>query len=216
MRSRSGASQKPRALRQSDRNKSSARRLGASEEDLPPTCSESSSSRVQMLGESGVKVSAEELFVFQYLFVKGDIVIDMGCGPGFFSIEMAKMVGQNGRVVAVDLQEKMLGHVKRKAAKHGVTDRMEFHQCRADHIALSVKADFMLAYYMVHETPGIAKFFVEAASLLRQGGRMLVVEPRFHVTRAMFAETLGEADKAGLTAVGFPKGKGSRSVLFVK
>ena len=147
---------------------------------------------------------------------EGDIVIDMGCGPGFFSIEMAKMVGQNGRVVAVDLQEKMLGHVNRKAAKHGVTGRMEFHQCGADHIGLRVKADFMLAYYMVHETPSIAKFFVEAASLLRQGGRMLVVEPRFHVTRAMFAETLERADKAGLTAADFPKGKGGRSVLFVK
>jgi len=144
----------------------------------------------------------------------GDTVMDIGCGPGFFSIEMARMVGPQGRAVAVDLQEKMLGHVKRKAAKNSMTDRMEFHQCEADRIGLNIKADFILAYYMVHETPSIANFFKEIAGMLKKEGRVLVVEPRFHVNKAMFAETLGEAEKAGLKAVDHPKGKGGRSVLF--
>ena len=145
---------------------------------------------------------------------EGDTIIDMGCGPGFFSIEMAKMVCKNGRVIAVDLQEKMITHVKRKAVKHGVHDRMEFHQCAAERIGLSLKADFILAYYMVHETPSLENFFQEIAGLLNQGGQMLVVEPRFHVNKAMFAETREEGEKAGLRAVDFPKGKGGRSVLF--
>ena len=50
--------------------------------------------------------------------------------------------------------------------------------------------------------------------MLKQGGQVLVVEPRFHVNKAMFAETLEEAENAGLTAVDLPKGKGGRSVLF--
>jgi len=146
----------------------------------------------------------------------GDTVIDMGCGPGFFSIEMAKMVGPQGKVIAVDLQEKMLGHVKRKALKNDMTGRMEFHQCPQDRIGLNVKADFILAYYMVHETPSIASFFKETAAMLKDGGRMLVVEPRMHVNKAMFGETLEEGEKAGLKVDGFPKHKGGRSVLFGK
>ena len=145
---------------------------------------------------------------------EGDTVMDIGCGPGFFSIEMARMVGPQGKAIAVDLQEKMLGHVKRKAAKYGMTDRMEFHQCEADSIGLNIEADFILAYYMVHETPNIANFFKEIAAMLKNGGQALVVEPRFHVNKAMFAETLEEGERAGLKAVDFPKGKGGRSVLF--
>ena len=134
--------------------------------------------------------------------------------PGFFSIEMAKLVGQQGKVIAVDLQDKMLGHVKRKAAQHGVTGQMELHQCSQDRINLNRKADFILAYYMVHETPSITSFFSEVAGMLKKGGQILVVEPWFHVSKAMFAATVKKGESAGLAVVGFPRGKGGRSVLF--
>lgn len=144
----------------------------------------------------------------------GDTVIDVGCGPGFFSIEMARMVGENGRVIAVDLQEKMIGHVKRKAAKHGMTDRMMFHQCRSDRIGLDLKADFILAYYMVHETPSPLRFLEETGRMLKDGGRLLVVEPKMHVSRKVFGQMLEDAAAAGLKTVDFPRRKGGRSVLF--
>jgi ubiquinone/menaquinone biosynthesis C-methylase UbiE len=35
---------------------------------------------------------------------EGMTVLDIGCGPGFFSIDMAQMVGKTGRVIAADLQ----------------------------------------------------------------------------------------------------------------
>ena len=47
----------------------------------------------------------------------GDTVVDLGCGPGYFSIDMAKMVGESGHVIAVDLQPEMLEKVKKKAKK---------------------------------------------------------------------------------------------------
>ena len=145
---------------------------------------------------------------------QGDTVIDIGCGPGFFSIEMAKLVGRNGRVIAVDLQEKMMAHVKKKAGKHGMLDRMEFHQCEADRIGLNLKADFILAYYMIHETPSPLRFLEEARGMLKDGGQMLVVEPKMHVSKSMFAQMLQEAAHAGLKVVDFPSKKGGRSVLF--
>jgi len=145
---------------------------------------------------------------------KGDTVIDMGCGPGFFSIDMARMVGEKGKVIAVDLQEHMLAKVKRKAEKHGVLERMNFHQCKLNTIGLQQKADFILAYYMVHETPDPRAFLVEIKNMLKNNAKLLVVEPSMHVSQGLFETMLKDAERDGLKAIDFPKGKGGKSVVF--
>lgn len=147
---------------------------------------------------------------------QGNTIIDMGCGPGFFSIDMAKMVGENGKVIAVDLQEHMLLKVKRKAMKHGVMERMEFHRCESKFIGLIRKADFILAYYMIHETPDPLGFLIEMKGMLKSSGSLLVVEPKMHVSQRMFEDMLKGAEEAGLKAMDFPEGKGGRSVLFTR
>jgi ubiquinone/menaquinone biosynthesis C-methylase UbiE len=144
----------------------------------------------------------------------GDTVFDMGCGPGYFSIDLAKMVGETGKVFAVDLQESMLIKVKKKAIRHGMSDRMEFHQCNASHIGLNQKADFILAYYMIHETPDPKAFLSELRNILKPGGRILVVEPKMHVSQSAFESMVKDAESAGLHAIDFPPKKGGRSVLF--
>ena len=45
---------------------------------------------------------------------EGMTVLDFGCGPGYFTIDMAQMVGKTGRVIAADLQEGMLQKLKDK------------------------------------------------------------------------------------------------------
>ncbi len=146
---------------------------------------------------------------------KGDRVIDMGCGPGFFSIAMAKMAGPSGQVIALDLQREMLDKVARKARKKGLEDRIRLHQCPQDNLGLDpdIKANFILAFYMVHETPDPRKFFIQAKPHLKPGGRFLVVEPRFHVTRKKFAQISEYALDAGFEIIGRPSGKGGPSLL---
>ena len=144
----------------------------------------------------------------------GDTVMDIGCGPGFFTIDMAEMVGPGGRVIAVDLQPKMLEYVKKKAARHGVADRITTHLCGAEGIGLAQKADFILAYYMIHETPDPKKFLGELKTLLNPDGMMLVVEPKMHVSGNAFRAMLSDAEQIGLKARESLKHKGGRSVLF--
>lgn len=143
----------------------------------------------------------------------GDTVVDMGCGPGFFSIDIAKLVGPAGQVIAVDLQADMLDRIRKKALRHGVTDRVMYHQCRADGIGLQCAANFILAFYMVHETPDARRFFEEARSMLTPGGKLLLVEPKMHVSQASFESMVEDAARAGLRALDFPTGKGGRAVL---
>ena len=92
---------------------------------------------------------------------------------------------------------------------------MEFHRCKNDCIGLDLekKADFILAYYMIHETPNPAAFLREVKTFLNKGGKFLIVEPKMHVNRQQYEEMITMAEKAGFVVLGIPPRKGGRSVL---
>ncbi len=143
----------------------------------------------------------------------GQIVLDLGCGPGTFSIAMAKMVGESGKVIAVDVQEEMLKLVREKAAQQGLESRIFTHKSGPGGIGLSEKVDFALAFYMVHEVPDAEAFLKEVASLLKPKGKLLIVEPKMHVSANDFEKTVEVAQQAGLKPVSEPKIRFSRSKL---
>ncbi len=146
---------------------------------------------------------------------KGDTIIDLGCGPGFFTIEMAKMVGPKGEVIAVDLQREMLAKLEKKAEKQELGNRIVGHLCPQESIGLGpdVAANFILAFYMVHETPDQKQFLEEIKPLLKKDGKLLIVEPLFHVSKKKFQRTEEIAQKVGFTIIDRPKKKGGRSLL---
>jgi ubiquinone/menaquinone biosynthesis C-methylase UbiE len=143
---------------------------------------------------------------------EGMTVLDIGCGPGFFSIAIAQMVGKSGRVIAADLQEGMLQKVKTKIQGTSLATIITLHKCEANRINLTETVDFVMAFYMVHEVPDQEGFFREIGSVLKPGGRMLIVEPPFHVSKKGFEDTLAKAKSAGLTPVDPPKGVLNRIV----
>ena len=145
----------------------------------------------------------------------GNIVIDLGCGPGYFSIDMAKMVGESGKVIAVDIQKEMLKKVEKKAKKYSLDHRIKFHTCPQDQIGLNedIKADFILGFYMVHETPDHINFLKEVKTLLKKGGKFLLVEPGFHVSKAHFKKITRDIEDIGFIILDTPSKKGGRSLL---
>jgi len=113
----------------------------------------------------------------------GMVVLEPGCGMGFFTLELARRVGSSGRVVAVDLQQKMLDGLHRRARKAGLLDRLDIR--KTDEKTLGVAdlvglVDFVLAFYVVHELSDPTGFFSEVHDSLRPQGRLLIVEPRAH------------------------------------
>jgi ubiquinone/menaquinone biosynthesis C-methylase UbiE len=131
-------------------------------------------------------------------FVKeGMTVLDVGCGPGFFSVELAKLVGRTGKVISVDLQQGMLDRLRNKIRGTELEERITLVKCDTDGLHLSTKIDFGLAFYMVHEVPGKEPFFKALKTLLNETGQILIVEPKlFHVSREEFALTTSIAEAA--------------------
>ncbi len=146
----------------------------------------------------------------------GMAVADLGCGPGFFTVPMAQMVGPAGRVVAIDLQEGMLERTRKDAVAAGVADRITFHQCSAGSLGWTGAVDFVLAFAMVHEVPDADRFFRESAAMLKPGGLMLVAEPKVHVTRKKFEQEIAIAAAAGLVEKSRPAIAISHAVVLAK
>ena len=146
----------------------------------------------------------------------GDVVMDLGCGPGFFTLPLAEAVGDGGRVIAVDLQAAMLDRVRGHAARRGLLERIRLHQCGAGSLGLSDVApvDFALAFWMVHEVPDKDGFLREVFGIVKPGGRFLLVEPMGHVSKGRFAATVELAKQAGFVPVTEPRVGFSRAVLF--
>jgi len=150
---------------------------------------------------------------------EGMTVLEPGPGMGFFTLELARRVGPTGRVIAVDVQERMLSGLRHRAARVGLADRIELRLARRDRLGiedLAGRVDFALAFAMVHEVPDGGRLLAEIATSLRRGGRLLLVEPAGHVRRDAFAATLRSAAEAGLRAGPGPAVSRSRSAVLVR
>ncbi len=140
-------------------------------------------------------------------------VLDAGCGMGFFSIGLAKLVGDEGHVIAADVQQKMLNILLRRAEGAGVSDRIHIHKCEPNRLGVESAVDFILAFWMVHEVPDTRVFFRQARSCLKQEGKILIAEPKFHVSSTRFQEILDSARESGLNRAETPSIRFSRSAV---
>lgn len=144
------------------------------------------------------------------------IILDVGCGPWFFTTAFAYMLGDKGTVIAADLQDEMLDKVKKKIAGKDIEKRISLHKCEKDKIGLSSKVDFVNAFYMVHEVPSAENLLKEIYELLNNGGILFLSEPKFHVSKNGFIETINFAKAIGFKLIEQPKIFMSRTVVFEK
>ena len=153
------------------------------------------------------------------LVTEGMTVLEPGPGMGFFTLEIARLAGPGGRVIAVDVQPKMLERLGRRAARAGLLSRIESRLSDGRSLGigdLAGRVDFALAFAMVHEVPEPAKFFIEISQALTPGGKVLFSEPTWHVAEDFFLRELDAARAAGLAVEARPAIRISRSALLRK
>ncbi len=146
----------------------------------------------------------------------GMAALDIGPGMGYFTIPMARLAGPKGKVYAVDLQEKMIGSLKRRAARSSLNGIIETRICTADSLRitdLAGRIDFALTFAVLHETPDIGRVIREVHATLKPGGCLLIAEPSGHVTADDFADTTSKAVNCGFEIVARPTIRRSLTLL---
>lgn len=147
---------------------------------------------------------------------QGDTVLDIGPGIGFFTIPMARLVGDNGQVIAVDIQEEMLAAISERALHAGLLHRVRLHLASPDSLNVTDQADFALAFWMAHEVPDQKRFFTQLHAVMKDDGKFLLAEPKLHVSKAQFDTELDVVQKAGFKLLNRPAIRMSLSAVLVK
>jgi len=142
--------------------------------------------------------------MFKEYVREGMTVMDIGCGLGFFSITLAKMVGKKGKVISVDLQKGMLDRLMKRAKKAEVTNIIETHQCSENRIGIKDKIDFALAFWMVHETPDPFSFLKQIYEILKPVGILYIAEPKHHISQKSFEKMVNSVQKIGFQVIDKP------------
>jgi ubiquinone/menaquinone biosynthesis C-methylase UbiE len=149
----------------------------------------------------------------------GMVAVDIGSGMGYFSLPMAELVGDMGRVLCVDVQDRMLSSLRKRAKRAGMLDRIETRLAGSNSLNLddaAGSADFILAFSVAHEIRDQIRFIKEMGGVLKSGGTLLLSEPKGHVTSQQFSETQSLAQGSGLNIIDTPQIRGQYSVLLEK
>ena len=136
--------------------------------------------------------------ILQPLVAPGYTCLDLGCGMGYFTVALAKLVGPTGSVTAVDLQAKMMEVAGRRARRHGVAGRISLCRPEDPEWTIPQKYDFILTFWMLHEVPDRGSLFKTLRTALKTSGCLLLVEPRLHVRKQQWEESLALAEAIGL------------------
>ncbi len=109
---------------------------------------------------------------------RGMKVADIGCGPGYLAIPLARSVGNDGRVYAIDVDEKAAEYLEESVKRLGLRN-VEVRVAAAesldglpdDHVDLSI----ML--HSLHHFSDKEKALREAYRITKPGGRLVIIEP---------------------------------------
>jgi ubiquinone/menaquinone biosynthesis C-methylase UbiE len=127
----------------------------------------------------------------------GERVLELGPGPGMFTVEAAQRVGPEGRLIAVDIQPKMIAQVKKRVREAGLTN-VETHVADAYHLPLddaSVGRAFLVT--VLPEIPDQARALAELRRVLKPDGLLSITEEFADPDYPFASETVRRVEAAG-------------------
>ena len=142
--------------------------------------------------------------LFGDLVREGMIVIEPGSGMGYFTIPLAEMVGPSGKVIAIDIEPKMIAVLEKRATRAGMIERIERRLCEADRLPikdLRESADLVVVIHMLHETSDQGRFLDQLYHALKKNGKLYIAEPRGHVSKKDFESSVDLAKAQGFITV---------------
>lgn len=101
---------------------------------------------------------------------KGSIFVDVGCGEGFFAVPAARIVGKNGRVYALDIDEESIAILREKAAKEGLRNLVTRVGAAEEMVLCEVCADFVFFGIVLHDFRNVSRVLQNAKKMLKPTG----------------------------------------------
>ncbi|MFQ5586603.1 MAG: class I SAM-dependent methyltransferase [Thermodesulfobacteriota bacterium] len=129
--------------------------------------------RARLLSDERLKEMAPSEFLRTNGLSSGMSIADIGCGPGFFALPAAEIVGAKGRVYAVDTEPAMLNELRSRKPPENVT----LLQSDESRIPIGDGAcDLVLLAFVLHEAEDKVTFLRELKRLLQIDGRLLLID----------------------------------------
>jgi SAM-dependent methyltransferase len=129
----------------------------------------------------------------------GETVLELGPGPGIFTVEAARRVGPEGHLIVVDVQPEMIGRVERRLQEAGLTN-VEIHV--GDAYGLPVEDESLDRAYLITVLPEIphqALALDELNRVLKPGGMLSITEEFMDPDYAFPFETTQLVEAAGFS-----------------
>jgi len=107
---------------------------------------------------------------------QGQKIADIGAGGGYFSLRFAEIVGEEGKVYAVDTEPKFLEYVKNSAKKRGINNIITI-LVREDRLELPEEGlDYIFMRNVTHHVPERVKYFRNLKKFLKSHGEVIIIE----------------------------------------
>ena len=143
----------------------------------------------------------------------GMTVLDLGCGTGYFTLEIARLLNNNGKVIAADVQKGMLDILKQELENCELKHLIEIQNSQEHSLGLSEKVDFILAFYSFHEMRYIENIISDLTRIVKSETKILISEQKLHVSKNTFNEIISKMENNGFEICERPRIFFSRTVV---
>jgi SAM-dependent methyltransferase len=128
-----------------------------------------------------------------------ECVLELGPGPGLFTVEAARRVGPEGRLIAVDIQPKMIAQVEKRVREAGLTN-VETHAADAYHLPLENESvDRASLVTVLPEIPDQSRALAELHRVIKPGGLLSITEEFMDPDYPFAFETIRRVETAGFS-----------------
>jgi Methylase involved in ubiquinone/menaquinone biosynthesis len=117
-----------------------------------------------------------ERILNKFGLLEGDIVADIGCGIGYFTLPASIIVGSDGKIFAMDISDEMLLETREKAYKVGATNIETIRISEHSFLLPDNSVDVGIIFFVLHEAEDPGRFLTELHRIIRPGGKVALID----------------------------------------